>query len=403
MRADFKDEPFGAAKGDAIASSAFGSTMAPPTDSTLAPTDTKAALTASEAAKGDSTKADSDIGSTGLLAAAAAAAAGAAGTTAAIKQEPSVTQSNVDKAVIGDTGVHNKVESLNASHDLAPPISTSSTGALGETPSGVPTSGVTSAGALGAPSSEGLMTASEKAAGEVTPPSTAPVQSSDTARDVPPVNDRTDSLASVTAIRHGHSGDLHGSSPLATVTSASANDTTTVGGASDGVKNVTSLTPGNEQDGIGHPSTRDTEGATRKVGSYPAAQHGDADKSSAASDSHSQGKSTTTPPSDKEHNDKHLLASPGGQSHLSGTTLSASPHSPNKTLSTNGAANASVNADASKTNEQGHRRNSSSASNDSKKVGFMKKLKGEMKVISGKLGGNEEKVQLGEKIKHGGE
>jgi hypothetical protein len=33
----------------------------------------------------------------------------------------------------------------------------------------------------------------------------------------------------------------------------------------------------------------------------------------------------------------------------------------------------------------------------------MSKLKGEMKVISGKIGGDEAKVQAGERMKHGGE
>jgi hypothetical protein len=36
-------------------------------------------------------------------------------------------------------------------------------------------------------------------------------------------------------------------------------------------------------------------------------------------------------------------------------------------------------------------------------VGFLKKLKGEIKVISGKIGHDNEKVEEGERIKHGGE
>jgi ABC-type uncharacterized transport system ATPase component len=53
-------------------------------------------------------------------------------------------------------------------------------------------------------------------------------------------------------------------------------------------------------------------------------------------------------------------------------------------------------------NERGHRRASSTSSNGKKKTGFMNKLKGEMKVISGKIGGDEAKVLAGEKLKHGG-
>ena len=256
---------------------------------------------------------------------------------------------------------------------------------------------------------------------------------------VPP-NERLDSLASVTAIRHGQLGDLHngaasgvsgvGSSPLATVSSADeegrgqGQKSTTRG---TGPNHTTSLTPGGEHGSIGHPATVDSDAdAKRSVGTYPAAQHEDAVKAAikehvdGAGSGHGHG-----PGRDGEKGldvkvDDHdkktgvngssastsASASAPATSDKSGT---AAPHSPTtasagrSSLSNDRATPKSPAAAVAAENSSGHRRASSSASTDSKKVGFMKKLKGEMKVISGKLGNNEEKVILGEKIKHGGE
>ncbi|WVF73149.1 hypothetical protein IAT40_007968 [Kwoniella sp. CBS 6097] len=102
-------------------------------------------------------------------------------------------------------------------------------------------------------------------------------------------NERTTSSASVTAIRHGHEGTVSQSSPLAgegvTVPEHeelhASSPTTAVGQRSTtsgtGPSHTTSLTPGSEHEGIGHPSTRSTEGATREPGSYPAADHSASD------------------------------------------------------------------------------------------------------------------------------
>ncbi|WVR07823.1 hypothetical protein IAU60_004866 [Kwoniella sp. DSM 27419] len=101
-------------------------------------------------------------------------------------------------------------------------------------------------------------------------------------------NDRTTSSASVTAIRHGHEGTVSQISPLAGhgVTVPEERELDTPGTASSsalddqddavpsaGFSKLTSLTPGNEHEGLGHPSTRGVEGATREPGVYPAAEH----------------------------------------------------------------------------------------------------------------------------------
>ncbi|OCF61105.1 hypothetical protein L486_00749 [Kwoniella mangroviensis CBS 10435] len=100
-------------------------------------------------------------------------------------------------------------------------------------------------------------------------------------------NERTSSAASVTAIRHGHEGSVSKISPLAgdgitvpeheeldtTSTSAGVGQKSTTPGT--GPSHTTSLTPGNEHEGIGHPSTRGSEGTERKPGSYPTVAGGD--------------------------------------------------------------------------------------------------------------------------------
>jgi hypothetical protein len=278
-----------------------------------------------------------------------------------------------------------------------------------------------------------------------------------------PPNERLDSMASVTAIRHGQPGDLHngadkgattgsgmpaassagglgaaGTSPLATVTSSGANDTTTGAGAGQksttrgtGPNHTTSLTPGGEEGSIGHPPTVAQGGeAVRQTGTYPKAQHEDAVgaaiKEAREHGSGMGGNTTSAPASgtDKEGGVKDKIAEMTSASNpssprkdkdvgaASAAGVGAGAGTPNK-AGANGAVPPSPvskssaagdgNGHASTSGSSGHRRASSSASTDSKKVGFMKKLKGEMKVISGKLGNNEEKVQLGEKIKHGGE
>ncbi|WVW85977.1 hypothetical protein I302_108015 [Kwoniella bestiolae CBS 10118] len=95
-------------------------------------------------------------------------------------------------------------------------------------------------------------------------------------------NERTNSSASVTAIRHGHEGSVSKISPLAndgiTVPEHEELDTSSIGGQKSttpgtGPSHTTSLTPGNEHEGIGHPSTRGLEGTEREPGSYPKHDH----------------------------------------------------------------------------------------------------------------------------------
>ncbi|WWD19494.1 hypothetical protein CI109_103955 [Kwoniella shandongensis] len=92
-------------------------------------------------------------------------------------------------------------------------------------------------------------------------------------------NDRTTSTASVTAIRHGHEGTGLRGSPLvqdSNVSTSSASEdgpgqrSTTPG---TGPNHTTSLAPGNEYEGIGHPATRAVEGATREPATYPTPEH----------------------------------------------------------------------------------------------------------------------------------
>ncbi|EIW71843.1 hypothetical protein TREMEDRAFT_73420 [Tremella mesenterica DSM 1558] len=76
-------------------------------------------------------------------------------------------------------------------------------------------------------------------------------------------NDRTTSMASVTAIRGGHEGDRHNSLDSAVPTP-------------EGQKHSIipfSLTPGNESEGVGHPSTRGNESTSRSPGKYPKVDH----------------------------------------------------------------------------------------------------------------------------------
>ncbi|WVQ72977.1 hypothetical protein IAR50_002540 [Cryptococcus sp. DSM 104548] len=87
-------------------------------------------------------------------------------------------------------------------------------------------------------------------------------------------NDRTTSTSSVTAIAHGREGLPFqrggiAESPLREGVVAGQESSSDGGG----VSNAKSLTPGKEEHGVGHPSSRGTPGAEREVGKYPAAEH----------------------------------------------------------------------------------------------------------------------------------
>jgi hypothetical protein len=175
----------------------------------------------------------------------------------------------------------------------------------------------------------------------------------------PPANERTDSFASTTAIRHGHEGShkTSESSPLAAAPVTAALDE--------------------------KPSTvSDPVESEKPLEEKVAAAHAPSTTSAA------QVPSSTT-------------ASPATPSKITGSAIADSPTSKTSPLAAKSHAGQSP---VSKTSAAGadHER-TASGSSTKKKAGFMSKLKGEMKVISGKIGGDEAKVKAGEKMKHGGE
>lgn len=215
-------------------------------------------------------------------------------------------------------------------------------------------------------------------------------------------NDRTESLASVTAIRHGHAGsrDHEGeSSPLATLTSS--DDVTTAGQKSTargtGPNHTHSLSPGDESQSVGHPSTKGQEGTSRTPGKYPPS--GAAGAAVGESKHHHD-----------DAKDKHTPPSSTAPTSTSTDTASSTNHSTEKTTPSTSTPTKTAatptgtpgTAGRKSLENDGHKRTGSTSSTG-KKVGFMQKLKGEVKIISGKMSHDEGKITLGEKIKHGGE
>jgi hypothetical protein len=176
------------------------------------------------------------------------------------------------------------------------------------------------------------------------------------------LNDRTDSFASTTAIRHGHAGEpkQSNSSPLATTTPAVATVDETPTPAGDAVPE--------------NPVEADTT-SPLPVGAAPTTI------------------AETTP----------APATPSKTTGASsGSAIADSPGIKTTSLSKGQNGTSSSPVAKSSAVDDGHRRTGSASSNGKKKAGFMNKLKGEMKVISGKIGGDEAKVQAGERLKHGG-
>ncbi|WWC91545.1 uncharacterized protein L201_006491 [Kwoniella dendrophila CBS 6074] len=140
-------------------------------------------------------------------------------------------------------------------------------------------------------------------------------------------NERTTSAASVTAIRHGHEGSFSKSSPLAgdsfTVPEHEELDTSAIGQKSTtpgtGPNHTTSLTPGNEHEGIGHPASRDIEGTSRQPQTYPTADHSGSVAAATAA--------TTAATSGKLHEEKQkaeaLVDAPASSSDVAKTTPAA--------------------------------------------------------------------------------
>ena len=321
---------------------------------------------------------------------------GAAATTA----PPSTTPAPSAAASVPSTTTSAPTtNSASATHDIAPAVGTGGALAAGSMVglgAALPSTNLGSGAAKGA-TDLGKVQGINSDASALKPPVT--VQG----------GERTTSMASVTAISHGHEGSRSSNpSPLASGAPASTTSAPAVGAGAAGAgaagaaaagvgaatvgtaaskgqmstsrgtgpKHTVSLTPGREEDAVGHPSTRGPE-TTRQPGKYPPVQ--DDDKTSGAK--------------------KQTSATTGGPSATSGAT--ATPSTPSKTGTATTASVGSTTA-ASSVTDSGHKRTGSDASGK-KKVGFMSKLKGEMKVISGKLGHDDNKVAEGEKLKHGGE
>ena len=258
--------------------------------------------------------------------------------------------------------------------------------------------------------------------------------------------ERSTSMASITAINRGHEGNRQSAaSPL--VESTLANDKTpesasskaalgagvagVAGGAalaangvrkSESGKTSTELkdsAPGRHEDSLGHPSTRAPE-TTREPGTYPKADlNGPAvpDKHSEAAPDPSKTKAvpvSAAVASGATKNDTPVSPSTGGLGNA-GTVPATSPRAstvastePPQTPKSPTNGNVTVVGDdtASSTPKQSGteaKRRTSSGGSSKKKVGFMSKLKGEIKVLSGKLDNDKDKVEAGKRMMHGGE
>jgi hypothetical protein len=166
-----------------------------------------------------------------------------------------------------------------------------------------------------------------------------------------PVPERTDSFASTTAIRHGHEGShkTSDSSPLSAAPIVAVIDE--------------KPTPVSEP--------RESEKTLEQKVAESHAPTGTASSASPATPSKTTGSAIADSPTTKS---SPLASKSNGQSPVGKTAASSAGHD-----------------------------RTASGSSTKKKAGFMSKLKGEMKVISGKIGGDEAKVQAGERMKHGGE
>lgn len=243
--------------------------------------------------------------------------------------------------------------------------------------------------------------------------------------------DRTNSAASITAIRGGHEGAKP--SPLAHSTLATDASTASVpeveekdngvsnstagalsaatGGAVAGAaivtgqksttrgtgdEHTTSLTPGDETAGVGHPDSRGQNGTSREPGTYPKANH---DGPATGLDEKAAKPSVITTANHGKEEKTEQPSAPAGDGRVVAPKIEEIEDHPGKVGTTIGAATGGQ----SPTSGKGHNRTGSTDSSGKKKVGFMSKLKGEIKVIGGKIQHDEKKIAEGEKLKHGGE
>lgn len=243
-------------------------------------------------------------------------------------------------------------------------------------------------------------------------------------------NDRTTSNASITATRHGHEGQkpsplaetvVHEDAPIISGPNATSADEADALKATKGetsTSGATSLTPGKEVDGVGHPSSRGDD-TTREPGSYPKADHdgpvhetkdssatgtstGAALAAGAAGSSLATDSVEKTPTTSGTASNSTHPSTPSKLDTAKGSTTGATAASTSSPITPKSPHTANNHTLADET--KGHQRtgsNASTGSNGKKKVGFMSKLKGEMKVIGGKLQNNDAKVAEGERLKHG--
>lgn len=148
------------------------------------------------------------------------------------------------------------------------------------------------------------------------------------------------------------------------------------------VAGAKSLTPGSEQDGVGHPSTRDQPGNTREPGTYSGLKIASTDHktspsegitsvapgSEVASDAHPAAKDFPHDTSKVSH-EKPAVATGAPPATPPKDKVAASPASPSASNHTSALSPTSTTN--SKTTS-GHRRTSSNSSG--KKVGFMDKV-----------------------------
>jgi len=192
-------------------------------------------------------------------------------------------------------------------------------------------------------------------------------------------NDRTESLASVTAIRHGHTGNRDHRSEVSPLATSALEEVPSHGQQSTtrgtGPNHTTSLTPGEANGGIGHPETRDKEGTSRQPGSYPAVQH-DGDKPehhghSSDGETAATASTAASAPSTKSEEVKPSTTTGDAATSPSTTKTESATHS-NTPIS---PARKSMEKQSANGHDSAHGRKGSTGSGSGKKVGFMKKLK----------------------------
>lgn len=189
--------------------------------------------------------------------------------------------------------------------------------------------------------------------------------------------DRTTSMASVTAIRHGSEGsrDHYPDVGMKAATLASIGKPTEAG-----ISEANSLTPGEESEGVGHPSTRGMPGTTREPEVYPEVDH-----------SNTAERDVIPPTSELAATNESLVQNtPNQATQPTGPGLQAAPATatgPAHTSTTSTVPTTPVSAEKTVGHGLGHghgsgsEHNRTASSGSGKKIGFMAKLKEKVKNI----------------------